>query len=202
MKKVFAIILALTMCFSLAACGCRGVVLDENEVIEANGTEKVIKQGVTYTIDGNKVFADGKELYTIEGVKEQKLFLLGEYLYVNTSKGVVQAKLDGSAQKQIWSGDVKAAKGRWIYYQSIDNKQKTMTLYKIDMIEGRQLMLFADTMTQVKEIENNVFYFKGTSGNEYINELNNDDGMFYKDWLQKKQVENPTEATEATVGVE
>ena len=47
-----------------------------------------------------------------------------------------------------------------------------------------------------KEIENNVFYFKGESGNEYINELDNDDGMFYKDWLKKKEIENPTEATE------
>lgn len=192
-KRLIALVLAV-LC--LAGCGCTGVVLDENEVIEGNGTNTVIKQGVTYTIDGTSIKADGEELYNIEGIKEDKLFALGEYLYVNTNDGVVQAKLDGSKQKKIWSGDVKAAKGRWIYYQSIDNKQKTMTVYKIDMLEGRQLMLFADTMTEVKEIENNVFYFKGESGNEYINELNNDDGMFYKDWLKKKEIENPTEATE------
>ena len=193
MKRLIGLVLVV-LC--LAGCGCSGVVLDENEVIEGNGTNTVVKQGITYTIEGTSIKADGEELYTIEGVKEEKLFALGEYLYVNTNNGVVQAKLDGSKQKQIWSGDVKAAKGRWIYYQSIDNKQKTMTLYKIDMIEGKQLMLFADTMTEVKEIENNVFYFKGESGNEYINELDNDDGMFYKDWLKKKEIENPTEATE------
>ena len=193
MKRLIGLVLVV-LC--LAGCGCSGVVLDENEVIEGNGTNTVVKQGVTYTIEGTSIKADGEELYTIEGVKEEKLFALGEYLYVNTNNGVVQAKLDGTKQKQIWSGDVKAAKGRWIYYQSIDNKQKTMTLYKIDMIEGKQLMLFADTMTEVKEIENNVFYFKGESGNEYINELDNDDGMFYKDWLKKKEIENPTEATE------
>lgn len=190
MKRLIAIILSV-LC--LAGCGCQGVLLDENEVIEGNGTACVIKQGVTYTLEGTSIKADGKELYNIENVKEDKLFALGEYLYVNTKDGVVQLKLDGSKKKQIWSGDIKAAKGRWIYYQSNDNKQKTMTVYKIDMKEGRQLMLFADTMTEVKEIENDVFYFKGESGNEYINELNNDDGFFYKDWLKKKEIENPTE---------
>lgn len=181
MKKI--VLLSLCAVMMLSGCGCQGVVMDENEVVLNNGTQSVTKNDVEYAIADGEISADGKVLYEIENVVEDKIFALGEYLYVNTETGVVQMKIDGTMKKQTWSGKVMAAKGRWIYYQSDNNKQKTMTLYKIDMKEGAQLLLFADTMVEVKEIENDVFYFRGESGNEYINELNSDEGMFYADWI-------------------
>lgn len=191
MKRLTVFILAVAL--FLTGCGCRGVVLDENEVIEGNGTKTVVKNGVTYEIADGEVKRDGEKIYKVENVKEDRLFALGEYLYVNAEDGVWQMREDGTKMKKTWSGEVCAAKGRWIYYQSDNNKQETMTLYKIDMKEGRQLLLFADKMTEVKEIENDVFYFKGESGNEYINALESDEGMFYGDWIGEEETGEKTE---------
>lgn len=191
MKRLICLLFAVLMLFT--GCGCQGVILDENESVVGNGTARVEKNGEIYEISNGEITKDGEALYSVENVKRDELFALGEYLYVNTDDGVVQMKTDGTMKKKTWSGEVKAAKGRWIYYQSENNKQETMTLYKIDMIEGGQLMLFADAMTEVYEIENNVFYFKGESGNEYINELSSDDGMFYADWMSEEATEEETE---------
>ncbi len=185
MKKV--IVSVVFVILLLSGCGCRGVVLDENETVLNNGTQSLVKNEVEYSISDGKICADGDVLYEVENTIEDKIFALGEYLYVNTTDGVVQMKIDGTMKKNTWSGKVVAAKGRWMYYQSDNNKQETMTLYKIDMKEGAQLLLFADTMVEVKEIENDVFYFRGKSGNEYINALGSDEGMFFEDWINEEE---------------
>lgn len=189
MKKFISVVLVLCLCLCMGACG---VTLDEAEKIDGNGTDTVVKGGVTYTNDAEKICADGTVLYTIGDLTDSRLFALGEYLYVNTGGGAMQLALDGSKMKKFGSGEIIAAKGRWIYYQSADNKVGNMIMYKIDMIEGRYLNVFQDTIVEIKEIEEDVFYFKGLSGNEYINPLNDDNGYFYQDWLN----EDVTEATE------
>lgn len=182
MKRLMAVLLALTFLMGLAACG-GGVKLDENEAIVGNGTWQLTKGDSVYTIMDNVVTKDNAVLYEINNIKDYKLFALGEYLYVNTTEVAMQLKLDGSKIKKFGSGEIIAAKGKWIYYQSEDNKVGNMIVYKIDMITGRQLNIFQDTITAVEEIEPGVFYFAGESGNEYINELNNDNGYFYHEWL-------------------
>ncbi|MBQ8002793.1 MAG: hypothetical protein IJ297_05060 [Clostridia bacterium] len=189
MKKIVSIALLICMCLSLCACG---VKLDENEAIVGNGTWQVTKSGDVYTIMDNTVKKNDAVLYEINNIKDYKLFALGEYLYVNTLDGAMQLFIDGSKMKKFGSGDIIAARGRWIYYQSKDNKVGNMIVYKIDMVEGRQLNLFQDTITTVEMIEPDVFLFTGESGNEYINELNEDNGYFYHEWLGT----DPTEATE------
>lgn len=193
MKKIFLAV----MVFVFILAGCRGVVLDENEEIVGNGTWQVTKGGSVYTVYDNTISKDNVVLYEIDDMKtydgSYKLFALGEYLYVNTEKGAMQLTADGKTKKKFGSGEIIAAKGRWIYYQSDDNKVKSMIVYKIDMKEGRQLNVFQDTIEEVMEIDNNVFYFKGISGNEYINELNDDNGYFYGEWLGEDVTEDATE---------
>lgn len=183
MKKIF---LAVMVCVFILT-GCKGVVLDENEDIVGNGTWQVTKGGSVYTVYDNIISKDNDVLYEIDDMKAYdgayKLFALGEYLYVNTEKGAMQLALDGKTKKKFGNGEIIAAKGRWIYYQSDDNKVGSMIVYKIDMKEGRQLNVFQDTIEEVREIESNVFYFRGISGNEYVNELNDDNGYFYSEWL-------------------
>lgn len=190
MKRIIALVLIAVLCIS--GCG-GGVVLDENEVIEGNGTNTLTKAGVTYTNDGTTVTKDGEALYTFENMTSDRLFALGEYLYVNTQNGAMQLKLDGTKSKRFGSGEIIGAMGRWIYYQSSDNKVGSMIVYKIDMKEGRQLNLFQDTIEEVKVIDGDVFYFKGVSGNEYVNPLDEDDGYFYSEWIGETPTEQVTE---------
>ncbi len=185
MKKFLLLLLAVVLLIS----GCEGVQIDENEIITGNGTEKIVKGTDVYTVEGNEVTKNSETLYEFDNIKENKLFALGEYLYLNTEKGAMQLTLDGKKAKKFGSGEVVATGGRWIYYQSSDNKVGNMILYKIDMTDGRQLNLFQDTIVEVKLIEDGVFYFKGESGNEYINELNNDNGYFYHQWLNEDVTE-------------
>lgn len=181
-KTVIALMLALVL---LAGCG-EGVVIDENEVIIGNGTGEVIKNNDTYTIDGEWIVADSKGgLCTIGSSTDGKIFALGDYLYVNTPEGALQVSIKTGNRKKFGNGSILMTKGRWIYYQSEDNKVGSMIVYKIDMTDGRQLNLFQDTIVEVKEIEDRVFYFAGKSGNEYINELDSDLGYFYDEWANK-----------------
>ncbi len=191
MKKILCFILAVCALLSLAGCS-GGVVLDENEVIENNGTSSVTKGGSVYQNDGGCITKDGEELAVLENVTDDRLFALGEYLYVNTEEGAMQIAVATSKVRKFGNGEIIGAFGRWVYYQSEDNKVGNMIVYKIDMKEGRQLNIFQDTIIEVKEIEDDVIYFKGISGNEYINEVNDDNGYFYNEWLG----EDVTEATE------
>ncbi len=189
MKKVTALILALALCISLPGCG---VKLDETEVIVGNGTWQLTKGDSVYTVMGNTVTKDDAVLYEINNIKTYNLYALGEYLYVNTLDGAMQLRLDGSKMKKFGSGEIIAAGGKYLYYQSSDNKVKSMIVYKINMVDGSQIQLFQDTITSVEMIDNGVYLFTGESGNEYVNELGSDEGMFYSEWLG----EDVTEATE------
>lgn len=191
MKKITAIILALVLALSLAGCG-GGVKLDENEAIVGNGTWQITKGDSVYTIMDNVVQKDGNVLYEIDNIKTYTLFALGEYLYVNTTDGAMQLRTDGSKMKKFGSGEIIAAGGRYIYYQSSDNKVGSMIVYKIDMVDGSQRNLFQDTITSVELIDHGVFLFTGESGNQYVSELDDENGYFYHEWLG----EDATEATE------
>lgn len=191
MKKVTALILALVLCLGFAGCG-GGVKLDENEVIVGNGTWQLTKGDSVYTVMGNTVTKDDAVLYEINNIKTYSLYALGEYLYVNTLDGAMQLKLDGSKMKKFGSGEIIGAGGKYLYYQSSDNKVKSMIVYKINMVDGSQIQLFQDTIVSVELIDNGVYLFTGESGNEYVNELDSDEGMFYTQWLG----EDVTEATE------
>ena len=191
MKKFISIILAVVLCLSLAACS-GGVQLDENEVVKGNGTPALLKRGITYTLQDGTIYADSTALYTFDDITTEQLFTLGEYLYVNTQKGAMQLTLDGKKTHKFGSGEIIGAKGKFIYYQSEDNKVGSMIVYKINMIDGSQRNLFQDTILEVKELENSVMYFKGESGNEYVNPLNDPNGYFYHEWFG----EDVTEATE------
>lgn len=183
MKKITAIILSLIMCLALAACG-EGVKLDENEVIVGNGTWQITKGDSVYTIMDNIVTKDEAILYEIDNIKTYNLYALGEYLYVNTTDGAMQLKLDGSKMKKFGSGEIIAAGGRYLYYQSQDNKVGNMIVYKIDMIDGSQRNLFQDTIVSVELIDQGVYLFTGESGNQYVNELDDENGYFYDEWVE------------------
>ena len=186
MKKLSAIMLVLCLCIGMAACA-DGVQLDENEVILGNGTDLVTKGGSIYKIADDAVSKDDALLYEIDNLTNNKLFALGEYLYVNTTDGAMQLKLDGSKMKKFGSGEIIAAGGRFLYYQSSDNNVGNMIVYKIDMIDGGYRNLFQDTITNVEIIEEGVFLFDGVSGNQYVNELSDDNGYFYHEWAQNNQ---------------
>lgn len=182
MKKIISVMLAFAICVALS--GCSGVKLDENEAIVGNGTWQVTKGDSVYTIMDNIVTKDDAILYEINNIKTYTLFALGEYLYVNTTDGAMQLTLDGKKMKKFGSGEIIAAGGRYLYYQSSDNKVGSMIVYKIDMIDGSQIQLFQDTITKVEKLDAEAFLFTGESGNEYVNELNSDEGMFYQDWQE------------------
>lgn len=187
MRKITAFILILCLCGALCACG-QGVVLDENEVIIGNGTGEVVKNNDTYTIDGEWIVADGRGgLCVIGSSTDGKIFALGEYLYVNTPEGAMQVSIKTGKKKKFGNGEIIGAGGRYLYYQSSDNKVGSMIVYKIDMIDGRQRNLFQDTIVAVEMIEQNVFLFTGESGNQYVNEINDDNGYFYHEWLGENE---------------
>lgn len=184
MKKNTAIILALALCLALCACG-QGVVLDENEVIIGNGTGEVVKNNDTYTLEGEWIIADGKGGLCVIGTStDGKIFALGEYLYVNTPEGAVQVSIKTGKKKKFGNGEVIGAGGRYLYYQSSDNKVGSMIVYKIDMVDGSQRNLFQDTIVSVELIDNGVYLFTGESGNRYVNELDDENGYFYDEWLK------------------
>ncbi len=174
MKKFLIVILSLSLLFA-AGCGCEGVVLDENEVIENNGTSKVIRGDVTYTSEGEKVYKNGELLAQVEGAKDDKVFALGEYLYKNTNEGAMQISIEKGKVKKFGSGEILSAKGRWIYYKSDDNKAKVMSMYKVDMIEGRLVFLFEGDTVSVEETEDNVLLLTTKDGKKYTNGLNSDE---------------------------
>lgn len=171
MKRVKLIAL---LCAALILAGCRGVVLDENEVIPGNGTSEVTKAGVTFLYSGGVILKDGEMLAELEGPADEKLFALGEYLYANTAEGAMQIRISDGRVKKFGSGEILAAKGRWIYYQSDLSKVRGMSLYKIDMIEGRELLLFEGNTVEVSE-KDDIFTFTTDEGKVYTNELNSDE---------------------------
>lgn len=186
MKKTVLILMLAVMCL----CGCgRGVVLDENEKIDGNGTSEVVKQGEKYTNDGTTVYKNGEAFCEPKEMKDNRLFALGEYLYVNTHKGAMQIDIKSAKIRKFGNGEIVAAGGKFIYYQSSDNKVGNMILYKINMTDGAQLQLFQDTIVDVKILGDDVFWFKGESGNEYVNALDSDEGMFYKDRTGENETE-------------
>lgn len=193
MKRFLAILTAIIFCFALSACD--GVKLDEGEVIENNGTEKVVRGKETYTTDkeGN-VYKNGEKIASFENSLDNNVFVLGEYVYKNTSDGAMQASIEKGKVKKFGSGQICAAKGKWIYYKSDDNKANVMTMYKIDMIEGGFYWLFEDETIKIEEIQNNVFLMTTKSGKKYISELN-DTGkaLEYEDWKKTSGYEEPTE---------
>jgi hypothetical protein len=170
--KISSLFLALIIAFSLSAC--RGVVLDENEVIDGNGTDTLEKAGAIFTYDNGEIKKDGEVLATIEGAEDDSLFALGEYLYVNASEGVMQIRISDGKVKKFGSGVILASKGRWIYYKSDLSKVRGMSLYKIDMMEGREVLLFEGDPISVEE-NSDVFTFKTSDGKTYTNELNSDE---------------------------
>ena len=172
-KAAFAILplIVIALCFS--GCG-KGVVLDENEVIEGNGSAKVTKAGVIYSYEKGCVKKDGADFAEVQNAKDDKLFALGEYLYANTEDGAVQIRISDAKTKKFGAGDILAAKGRWIYYKSDKSQVRGMSLYKIDMKEGREVLLFEGDPTFEGE-ENDVLKFVTRDGTVYTNELNSDE---------------------------
>ncbi|MBR5535734.1 MAG: hypothetical protein IKU60_03710 [Clostridia bacterium] len=183
MKKTAALLMIFILCLSLTGCG-EGVKIDPDEVIVGNGTWQITKGESVYTIIDNIVTKDEEVLYEIDNIKSYNLYALGEYLYVNTQEGAMQLKLDGSRMKKFGNGEVVAAGGKCLYYQSEDNKVGNMIVYKIDMTDGRQLNLFQDTITSVELIDHGVLLFNGVSGNQYVNEFDDDNGYFYEEWSE------------------
>lgn len=178
-------ILALVLCLSfiLSGCGCgNGVILDENEDIVGNGTWQVTKGGSVYTIMNNTISKDDTVLYEIDNIKNYALFALGEYLYVNTTEGAYQLRLDGSKMSKFGAGEILAAKGRWIYYQSDKSQVRGMSMYKIDMKEGREVLLYEATTISAEQIEPDLFMFTTPEGVRYVNELNSDEAFYYEEW--------------------
>lgn len=185
MKKITALILCVVLSIGVASCG-KGVNLDENEVIAGNGTDKVEKNGVIYTLSNGSIFADGVNICTISST-DNKLFALGEYLYVNTSDGAKQISVSDGKIKKFGTGDILAAKGRWIYYKSDNSKVRGMSLYKVDMIEGRQVLLFEDDVVSTQEIEDGVFLFISPDKTEYVNHVNDDAALYYEEWATEEE---------------
>ena len=107
MRRSKIIIIALALILSailLSGCG-KGVQLDENEVIEGNGSERLVKEGTVYSYENGTIEKDGAEFAKIETAKDDKLFALGEYLYANTSDGAVQIRISDakdSARGRYW----------------------------------------------------------------------------------------------------
>lgn len=157
----------------LAGCG-KGVALNEDEIIEGNGSASLVKEGSSYSYEDGTIKKDGEILTTVENAKDGKLFALGEYLYANTADGAVQIRISDAKTKKFGAGEILAAKGRWIYYKSDKSRVRGMSLYKIDMKEGREVLLFEGDARLSGE-EDNVFTFVTDDGVIYTNELNSDE---------------------------
>lgn len=174
MNKIKSLFILLAALIALSAC--RGVVLDENEVITGNGTDTVIRENATYTYEGGVIKKDGEALASLSEPSDEALFALGEYLYANTAEGTMQIRISDGRVKKFGSGVILAAKGRWIYYKSDLSQARGMSLYKIDMMEGRELLLFEGNPTEVKE-DGDTFIFTTEDGKVYTNELNQDEAQ-------------------------
>lgn len=188
MKKFSAIFLTVLMCVLFVACG-KGVSLDENEAITGNGTTSVTKAGTTYTLTGGKVTAGDTVLYEFDNLINEKLFALGDYLYVNTTDGAMQLSINGGKKHKFGTGEILAAKGRWIYYKSDNSKVRGMSLYKVDMIEGRQILLFEDDIITTEEIKDGTFLFVSPEGTRYVNDINDDAALYYEEWATESVTE-------------
>lgn len=172
MNKLKAVLLLLAALICLAGCG--GVVLDENEITEGNGTDSLVKEGAVFTYKDGVIYKEKEVLASLEGASDESLFALGEYLYANTEEGVMQIRISDGKVKKFGSGVILAAKGRWIYYKSDLSKARGMSLYKIDMLEGREVLLFEGGPTGV-ENEGDNFTFTTADGKVYTNALNSDE---------------------------
>ncbi len=193
-RKISALLLCIV--FLLSGCGCaKGVILDESETIVGNGTWQVTKGDSVYTIMNNNIMKDDVVLYQIDNIKTYTLFALGEYLYVNTTEGAMQLKLDGSKISKFGAGEILAAKGRWIYYQSDKSQVRGMSMYKIDMKEGREVLLYEATTVSAEQIEPDLFMFTTPEGVRYVNELNSDEAFYYEEWygVDATEIEEVTE---------
>lgn len=157
----------------LCLAACRGVVLDENETITGNGTAEIVKENVTYTYKSGVIYKDGELLASLENASDESLFALGEYLYANTSDGAMQIRIANGKVKKFGSGLILAAKGRWIYYKSDLSKVRGMSLYKIDMLEGREVLLFEGDPIKAEE-DGDTFTFITEDGKVYTNEIDSD----------------------------
>ncbi len=174
--KIKAAILAFAVILCLTACGGKGVVIDENEVIEGNGTSSLTKGEAVYSCSGDDIYKDGEKLVTVEGIKDEKLFALGDFLYVNTSDGSKQITLDGQKVKTFGAGDILITKGRWIYYMSDKSRVRGMSLYKVDMKNGKELLMYEGETKSFSE-ENGVFTFVTEDGKIYTNGVNDDSAV-------------------------
>lgn len=193
MKKLIALVIVCIMCLMVTSCGSGGVILDENEVISGNGTDKVEKAGVTYVLENGKVKKDGTVLYEFDNLINEKLFALGEYLYVNTIDGAMQLGINKDKITKFGTGEIWAAKGKWVYYTSDNSQVRGMSLYKVDMTEGRIVLLYEDDVVSCEEIENGVFLFTSSEGTEYVNEVNSDEAFYYEEWATEDVTEIETE---------
>ena len=174
MKRLKIIkVISLFLCvLLLTACG-EGVVLDENEIIEGNGTAELIKEGVPYKYESGVITKNGETIAELTSPKDDKLFALGQYLYANTEDGAMQIRISDGKVKKFGAGDIVAAKGKWIYYKSDKSKVRGMSLYKIDMKEGREVLLFEGNVVDVME-EDDVFAFVTDDKRIFSNVLSED----------------------------
>ncbi len=184
-KKFSALLLIL-----LLLSGCANNVIDENEVIDGNGTDTIVKNGVTYTIENGEIFSDGVPLASLENSTSDTLFAMGNYLYANTEDGAMQISLKNGKVKKFGSGEIIAAKGIWIYYTSDKSEPRGMSLYKIDMTGGKQYTLIqGETVTSVSE-DGDTFTFTTESGKTYQNTLSSDTAT---EKTNENETEKPTE---------
>ncbi len=172
MNKLKTVILLLAALICLAGCG--GVVLDENEITEGNGTDSLVKAGAAFTYKDGVIYKENEVLASLEGASDDSLFALGEYLYANTEEGVKQIRISDGKVKKFGAGVILAAKGRWIYYKSDLSKARGMSLYKIDMIEGREVLLFEGDPTEAQN-DGDSFTFITSDGKVYTNALDSDE---------------------------
>ena len=193
MKKLIALVIVCLMCLVIASCGSGGVILDENEVISGNGTDKVEKAGITYVLENGKVKQGETVLYEFDNLINEKLFALGEYLYVNTIDGAMQLGINKDKITKFGTGEIWATKGKWVYYTSDNSQVRDMCLYKVDMTEGRIVLLYEDDVVSCEEIENGVFLFTSSEGTEYVNEVNDDEAFYYEEWATEDVTEIETE---------
>lgn len=189
MKTKLLVLLVLMCC--LAGCG-KGVNIDENEVIDGNGTGSLTKGGVVYSCEGDNIYKNGELLVTVEGIKDGKLFALGEYLYVNTKDdGSKQIRLDGSKVRTFGAGDILTLKGRWIYYMSDKSRVRGMSLYKVDMKNGKELLMY-EGETKSFEENDGIFTFVTEDGRIYENALNDDTAIDVTNEKTEEETEEET----------
>ncbi|MDO4563251.1 MAG: hypothetical protein Q4C12_05390 [Clostridia bacterium] len=124
MKKLLIVLCAL-LC--MTSCGPK---IDKNAVIEGNGGALVIREGVSYELMGEAVF-EGERLVANISSSDGRLFILGEYAYVNTVDGAKQIRLSDGRISDFGRGEIVAAMGENLYYKIVE-------LFWVNMRTGKQ----------------------------------------------------------------